>query len=45
MFNGALEVARATQLTVDPAALVELVAPADRQHWWRERLARCFALL
>ena len=43
--DGALEVARATQLTVDPAALVELAAPADRQRWWRERLARCFALL
>ena len=42
--DGALEVARAAQLTLDPAALVELAAPADRQRWWRERFARCFAL-
>ena len=43
--DGALEVARAARLTRDPAALVELAAPADRQRWWRERFARCFALL
>ena len=25
----------------DPTALEELAAPADRQDWWRDRLARC----
>lgn len=29
----------------DPARLVELAAPADRQRWWRERLRRCADLL
>jgi O-succinylbenzoate synthase len=29
----------------DPEALAALAAPADRQHWWRERLSRCHALL
>jgi O-succinylbenzoate synthase len=29
----------------DLEALAALAAPADRQHWWRERLGRCHALL
>jgi O-succinylbenzoate synthase len=29
----------------EPARLEELAAPADRQQWWRDRLARCAALL
>ena len=29
----------------DQAALVELAAPAERQQWWRDRLARCLDLL
>ena len=40
-----LDADTADRLTLDPAALVELAAPADRQRWWRERFARCFALL
>lgn len=28
----------------DPAALAELLAPPDRQAWWRDRLSRCFLL-
>lgn len=29
----------------DPGRLAELAAPPDRDRWWRERLARCAALL
>ncbi|HVX44503.1 MAG TPA: o-succinylbenzoate synthase [Mycobacteriales bacterium] len=29
----------------DPQRLAELAAPPDRDRWWRERLARCAALL
>jgi O-succinylbenzoate synthase len=29
----------------EPALLESLAAPADRQRWWRDRLARCAALL
>ena len=43
--EGALDVARAAGLRLDPVALAELAAPADRQRWWRDRLARCYALL
>lgn len=32
-------------VTPDPARLVELAAPADRQRWWRERLTRCADVL
>ncbi len=28
-----------------PRALADLAAPADRQQWWRDRLARCHAVL
>jgi O-succinylbenzoate synthase len=29
----------------DPGRLEQLAAPPDREQWWRERLARCHALL
>jgi o-succinylbenzoate synthase len=40
--GGALVPGRAVP---DPQALAVLAAPEDRQHWWRERLARCHAVL
>ena len=40
--GGALPVGR---VAPDPALLAELAAPADRDAWWRARLARCAALL
>ena len=29
----------------DPAALAALAAPPEREHWWRDRLVRCHAVL
>ena len=43
--DGALDVARAARVVPDPGRLAELAAPPDRRLWWRERLARCHALL
>ena len=43
--DGAIAVPRAARSAPDPVALEQLAAPADRQRWWRERLARCHALL
>jgi O-succinylbenzoate synthase len=40
--DGALPVGR---VAPDPARLVALAAPPDRQAWWRARLSRCAALL
>jgi O-succinylbenzoate synthase len=39
---GSLPVGR---ITPARALLDEHAAPADREHWWRERLARCHAVL
>ncbi|EWS99870.1 O-succinylbenzoate synthase [Intrasporangium oryzae NRRL B-24470] len=36
---------RPVRPAVDRESLTALAAPADRQHWWRERLVRCLALL
>ena len=33
------------RVTPDAALLDELAVPADRQEWWRARIARCHALL
>lgn len=35
----------AGRVTVDPDALLRLAADPERTAWWRERLARCHALL
>ncbi len=43
--RGELGVEAARRTTPDPDLLVELAAPPDRQRWWRERLARCEAVL
>jgi o-succinylbenzoate synthase len=43
--DGCIDVARARAAAPHPDRLVELAAPADRQRWWRDRLARCHALL
>lgn len=43
--GGCIDVARARTTVPHPDRLAELAAPADRQRWWRERLARCHALL
>jgi O-succinylbenzoate synthase len=43
--DGCIDVARAQATVPHPDRLAELAAPADRQRWWRERLARCHALL
>lgn len=40
--GGAIEVGA---VLPDPALLAELAAPADRQQWWRARLARCADLV
>lgn len=40
--GGSLPVGR---VTPEPALLESWAAPADRQQWWRARLARCAALL
>ena len=40
--GGAIDVGRAS---VDEDALTRLAAPADRDAWWRERLARCHGLV
>jgi o-succinylbenzoate synthase len=40
--TGAIDVRRGV---ADPGRLLELAAPSDRAQWWRERLARCHALL
>ncbi|MEJ5913862.1 o-succinylbenzoate synthase [Pseudokineococcus sp. 1T1Z-3] len=44
---GALTVAQADRVRagVDPAALADLAAPADRRRWWQERLGRAHAHL
>ncbi|WP_440711581.1 o-succinylbenzoate synthase [Herbiconiux sp. YIM B11900] len=34
-----------TRPEADPALLARYRAPAEREHWWRERIARCYALL
>ncbi len=36
---------RAGAVSPDPGLLGRLAAPPDRQRWWRERLARCAAVL
>lgn len=38
-------VLRPRRVTVDPGALTALAAPPERRQWWRERMARCHALL
>ena len=38
-------VLRPRRVTVDPGALTALGAPPERRQWWRERMARCHALL
>lgn len=38
-------VVSAARVTPDPAALTRLEASAERRNWWRDRLARCHALL
>jgi len=43
--DGRIPVLAAQQVVPDPDRLVELAAPADRERWWRERLARCHAVL
>ena len=43
--GGSLDVSAALSTAPDPALLVELAAPPDRQRWWRDRLARCHAVL
>jgi o-succinylbenzoate synthase len=43
--DGCIDVARARAAAPRPDRLAELAAPADRQQWWRDRLARCHALL
>lgn len=42
--HGALSTA-ALPVEPDTELLGELAAPVERQQWWRERLARCYALL
>jgi o-succinylbenzoate synthase len=43
--DGCIDVSTAQSVLPDPGRLAELAAPADRQRWWRERVARCHALL
>jgi O-succinylbenzoate synthase len=43
--DGALDVTVAQSAAPDPERLHALAAPADRQRWWRERLARCYDVL
>jgi o-succinylbenzoate synthase len=43
--DGCIDVARARAAAPHLDRLLELAAPADRQRWWRDRLARCHALL
>ena len=38
-------VLRPRRVTADPGALAALAAPPERRQWWRERMARCHALL
>lgn len=38
-------VLRPRRVVPDPDVLVSLAAPPDRQRWWRDRLARCHAVL
>jgi o-succinylbenzoate synthase len=43
--GGQIAVAAALAARPDVALLAELAAPADRQRWWHDRLARCHAVL
>ena len=43
--DGCIDVSTAQAVLPDPGRLAELAAPADRQRWWHERVARCHALL
>jgi O-succinylbenzoate synthase len=36
---------RARRVVADPGALTALAAGVERRQWWRERVARCHALL
>ena len=38
-------VLRPRRVAADPRALTDLAAPPERRQWWRERMARCHALL